>query len=739
MTDWKSAKELFQRARELPPEEREELLRWVAADDPELAAEVRALLAQDEEDEFLVPPGEPGEENAEIPGRLGSIRIEECIGRGGMGVVYRGYDTDLERTVAVKCMSRPVDAQHRERFLREAKAVARLRHPGIVSIHSVKADQGFPYFTMDFLEGPDLRVEIERLRSGASGVHVPAHASAAYVTAVAALCAHVAEALQYAHEQGVIHRDVKPSNLIFGADRFLLVDFGLAYVRDADRITNPDLVQGTPQYMSPEQARLFGGPEIDHRTDIYSLGVVLYELLTLRLPFPGKTPQEIFFQVAELEPTSPRKLNPAVSSDLATVCATAMAKAPAQRYLTAGGFAEDLRRVVAGRPTLARPPSLLARTLQGLRRHRVAVGFLATAVVAVAGGFQVRRSLERRKTHPVLAIEVRDRENRVLPDVAGEVFLRSIHPTTGEVGERVSLGRLPLGRRRIPPGGCRVIVVFADGGFCELTRTFEATGGSHVLRAFLPPGPEPARGMVSFVGGTWSTEDGELSLCPNRGVAVRLAPFALDPCETSNAEYRRFLLATEREPPPRWTALDWRDESLRVVDRQGREQEWGRLPVVGITWAESQAYAEWYGKRLPTHAEWELAARGQQRRLFPWGDGASPRYLGNCDGERNEYNTQAASYELYLRNASPVDSHPEAASPEGLFHLLGNVMEFTETPTVARRDGDLRPDPLWRYILGSAWDAQPRERTLALHEINRIDETGASNQYGIRCAKSIEP
>jgi predicted Ser/Thr protein kinase len=268
---------------------------------------------------------------------FGDYELLEEIARGGMGVVYRARQVSLDRTVAIKMMrpgllATPLEI---ERFHAEARTAAGLQHPNIVAIHEVGEIDGLHYFSMEFVDGPSLAA---LLRERA----LPPAEAAAYVKTLA-------ETVEYAHSRGILHRDLKPSNvLIDSAGRPRITDFGLARPLHSDSTASvPGSVAGTPAYMSPEQAE--GDQRLSPATDVYSLGAILYELLTGVPPFRGATQLETMRLVVDERPTPPRQLNAAVSRDLEAVCLRCLEKVPPRRYASARYLALDLDRVLHGR------------------------------------------------------------------------------------------------------------------------------------------------------------------------------------------------------------------------------------------------------------------------------------------------------------------------------------------------------------------------------------------------------
>jgi len=332
------------------------------------------------------PPGprsyaEPPETETKHPvvgtrlGYVGDYELLEEIARGGMGVVYRARQSSLKRIVAVKMIRSGEFAGEAEvkRLRAEAEAAANLKHPNIVAIHEIGEHDGRHYFSMDFVAGKNLAQTV-------GGQPAPARQAAEWLKAIA-------EAVQFAHQRGVLHRDLKPQNILVDAEgRPHVTDFGLAKDLHADSgVTQTGAVMGSPSYMAPEQAR--GRNDlVGPASDVYSLGAVLYELLTGRAPFRGASAMETLHRVANDEPARPRSLNQDAPADLETICLKCLEKDPLRRYPTARALAEDMGRFLAGEPVQARPASFGRRAVSWARRHpAVLAGAAALALFALAG------------------------------------------------------------------------------------------------------------------------------------------------------------------------------------------------------------------------------------------------------------------------------------------------------------------------------------------------------------------
>lgn len=512
---WQRITSLYEQAVELADADREAFLAQLD-EDPEVIDELRRLLASDPPSRFIEPVSAALDfdrlTSSVAPGtKVDDLIIESELGRGGMGVVYAARQESLGRRVALKILPlvKRGRAEHVERFRREARSASGLEHPHVVPIIDFGETEEAVWYSMRLVDGHDLSSEIAAQREARHTGRSPDRESRAeagepllvlfddplYISQLTQRFVELADGVHHAHERGVVHRDIKPRNILVDrAGKLYLTDFGLAKDRRFGTMTDTGGMLGTPSYMSPEQARA-QRQRVDHRTDVYSLGVVLYELLTLRRPHLGRTAPEVMTQILEQTPPPIGRLNPRVPRALALVCAKAMEKRPKDRYPTAREFADDLDRFLRHEAVMAGPPSILRRVARWVVKNRT---LLIAAAIVVSGSLvghwvseQRRRGaeLERVSTRAGALLELDDWSGAMdeLADVRAEMLALE---TTAGVPVLESFRRRLQDHRRLALEKAQESIAYGMGGdespfapHVSPLRPEEITAGTALLQA----------------------------------------------------------------------------------------------------------------------------------------------------------------------------------------------------------------------------------------------------------------
>src|SRR6266487_165621 len=324
-------------------------------------------------DAIAEPHGEKETRAAPLPREFGDYELLEEIGRGGQGVVFRAWQKSLNRTVAVKIIEigQLTTSARLKRLRREAEAAAKLNHPGIVPVYEVGERDGTYYFSMRFVEGDALDEVVDR--------------GSMSVRQVAELIAKVARTVHYAHEHGILHRDIKPGNILLDTSgEPHLTDFGLARLVEVDStVTDTEQIMGTPSYMAPEQA-MGHKAQLTGTTDVYGLGAVLYQLLTSHPPFAAATASETIRLLVETDPRQPRFLNRKIDRELSTICLKCLEKDPNRRYPSALALAEDLEHWLKHEPIRARRSGVLMHTCKWVQRNPTVTALIVSLIALAA-------------------------------------------------------------------------------------------------------------------------------------------------------------------------------------------------------------------------------------------------------------------------------------------------------------------------------------------------------------------
>ena len=614
---------------------------------------------------------------------LGRYQIIQQLGQGGMAVVYKAHDPQLDREVAVKVIKREVFAPDQmnmilRRFDREAKMLAGLNHPNIVKVLDFE-EGDVPYLVMEYFSGGSLKDFLE----SRGGRPVPWQETAR-------LLAPIARALEAAHkhESKIIHRDVKPSNILIDKHgNPMLTDFGIAKFLespDGTTLTTTGEIVGTPHYQAPEQ---WFASQVDHRVDMYALGVVFFEMITGQRPYYADTPMALMKKKIDEPPPSPTKLVPDLPKEVESILLKSLANRPQDRYADMGELAFLLESLAKGNlPQITLPyqknPVRSNHLVQIAVISVMGSLFLLTAIRWAMGNYPIEDAPVP-PTEMLAPIEPlilpTNTENIPLPTQTSIPTLEVLSPITKDQAE---------------------LVLVPAGEFLM--------------------GSDP--GEPYF----WGAE------APKH--VVYLDAFWIYQTEITNRMYRLCVDDGQCSAP--------QENSSHTHENYFNNPEFDGYPVIHVTYEDARTYCEWAGARLPTEAEWEKAARGEEGYLFPWGNDELQNNLANfcdegCPGHSLEY-TEVGFNDGYLEVA-PVGSYPAGASPFGALDMAGNVLEwvadwyavdyYSHSP-YANPTG---PDSGTKHIIrgGSWWSLRDGLRPAA-RASKELDYS--SDMVGFRCA-----
>jgi len=576
---------------------------------------------------------------------LGKYKIVEEIGRGGFAAVYKAIDSTLNRTVALKVLAEPPpgDPTFLERFWREARTAANLKHPNIVAIYEVAEVEGKYCLAMEFLPGRTLAQIMQK-----EGTLSPRW--------VAEITQQLASALDYAHARGFVHRDIKPSNVIVDDQGHVtLTDFGTVKPAEGARLTAPWMSLGTPEYMSPEQV---SGLVVKPASDIYSLGIVCYEMLAGRVPFSGTTPRVLHAHVYDPPPPL-TELVPQIPEAVAEVIHYTIAKKPERRFASAGEMAQALTAAVE-----AAGESLLETAAAKKAKDKTTISISKEPTPRPHTDF------------PRRVVDVETREEAIRRAMAAE---REKTPTFVETPTPRPGVRKGFPRWMAVVGGILFVAGLLGIGVAYRSRIMPVKPTPPVVPAILPTQEPVAEAttvwepdssvMVHVLAGDFfmGSRDSDVSADGDEKPmhSVYLDEFWIDKDEVTSEQFARFLNEEGNQEEDGVSWVDVEDEGSKIVYEGGQYRSrngYEDHPVTSVSWYGAQAYCRWAGKRLPTEAEWEKAARGTDGRIWPWGN----------DWDEDKMN----SSDTGPGHTTAVGSYPNGASPYGCMDMAGNAWEW---------------------------------------------------------------
>jgi serine/threonine-protein kinase len=632
---------------------------------------------------------------------IGNYEVISRFGEGGMGELYLGRHTRLAREVIIKTIRTdefsPKQIEHlRVRLEREAFIQSQLDNSHIVRVYDFIATDDATCMVMEYVKGRDLRKMIIQ-ETGP----IPADRAVK-------LFRQVLEAIDYAHNftyadqngekyVGIIHRDLKPANILVTPDDLVKVtDFGIVKVRGATGGTQLGFNPGTPEYMSPEQAR---GRELDQRSDIYSLGIVLYEMLTGRVPFEDDLNATSDYEVRrghiELPVPRPSEVYPGVSLELEKIVLKALEKNPDDRFQTAKEFllaVEAFERT--GRAAWQTAPVVGDRrtVLQPGRASRPAGAAPSIPAAPAAGGAVAAPTVAR----PANAATTNNQQARAVSQA-------------GEAGTEVTPIVAPV-KSKMPLliGVAAVVLLAASFGVYKMVSSGPTVtpGGSPGNGGETVPTMIP--GMILIPGGEFQMGRDGGNPYESPAHTVKVKPFFIDKTEVTNEQYAEFVRQSRRQPPSHWTGGSFPPGEAN-------------FPVVNVSWNDANDYAQWAGKRLPTEEEWEFAARGRDGRLYPYGNEWKPRYSNAAEDG--------------YRKARAVGSYPEGASPFGVMDMAGNVAEWTASDYRPYPGSKAKPEDGFKVMRGGAFNTKAIQQTATDRFYDAPTKT--FDYVGFRCAKDV--
>lgn len=743
--EWKRIKELFAQALEIPASEQRAWLLERCPDEPQLIAQVLSLLDEDRTAtrHFLESPFDPV---GDLSGRLlGRFFLVQRIAEGGMGIVYLARDEDTGKRAAVKILH-DIHKDNKDRqdlFMREARLLGELDHPNVVRVLGHGEDASLYYVAMEFVEGHSLHDYMRnRVPNPAIGFHDPSF--------IARMTEKLAEALDHCHARGILHRDIKPLNIMITPEgEPILVDFGLAKEFDKTTLSLTVGPAGSLEYMSPEQA-LFHLHKIDHRTDIFSLGVVFYELLAHHHPYrkaPTDTQDQILRRIASKPPLPLQGHDHEIPPDLGRIALKALRQDRDERFQTAGAMAYCLAQFRAGRRVQIPEPPLPKRIATLVKNHRVSATVLLMLPLLIFFGIA---ALAQPFMKAYVTVEVLNHSE------TGEAMVRyqalSRYPD-GYEAQWQPMGSTSEGKvgKSIEPGSYRFSIRAGPDRFV-LAQRILGPAAKTTIAVNLRPLAQVTQGMIQVPAKVVEQSFAPFENDTGRDafeLSMKTDSFWIDERPVTVREYLQFL--EERHPDQ---LAEWPAYKVKLCNSLPR-LDFYEMPATSVSWYEAREYAEWAGKRLPEAWEWAGAAQDSDPK---WWEKADRKLinLGHkqvmvdppktiCPPLRKAWSSFEVSWFFHGRPCNdPEDTMVRSAN--GFYQAIGNIYEWTMTarPITQGDTATYRPSADWAMLKGTPfwrkWDVLevPKDR----QDLDPIFMTSQNRkgsrriELGFRCAKT---
>ncbi len=663
----------------------------------------------------------------------GKYQIVKLIGSGGMGQVYLANHLVLANQVAIKVLNTNFvaddDEEAIERFKREARATASIDHPNAVKVFDFGVEENICYLVMEYLAGESLRKRLAKRK------RLP-------FTELTVLVKQVCSVLEIMHRKGIVHRDLKPDNIFFHTQEdqeiVKVLDFGIAKISGSTlnegRLTTTGALLGTPHYMSPEQCQ---GMRLDGRSDLYAFGIIVYELISGRLPFEAENTLSMLFKHVRDTPKPLNELVPEIPMAIAEVVMKTLEKNPKDRFQTAKEFEQAFCQAVE-KSSLTGESKINTLSSTGKTNELNIQTTIETAILPIVEGQESQQIQVNSKANQAYDVATRSHQATATRPVGRPVQIEQQNLSSPQILEKAEQEKTSAIKYLIP---ISLVLVIVTVGVWKILDN-QPTPNTNIINTTNTPTTSPTPtvnpSLKDFVlikatqvnigsdkNDCKTIPDCKIGEFEKPAYSITLTDYYLSKYEVTNADYDKFVRATNRVLPSNW-------DKTRNSFPIGTD----KLPVTFISWEDAKAYCEWRSKeeglefRLPSEQEWEYAARGADGRFFPWGDNWDPSLVNGA--KPKESVTSPSSVDLAPNNTTDI-------SPLGIFAMAGNVAEWTSSdfrPYPGSNYKATNKDLVCKVVRGGSFNAAPAD--LRISTRFWYEPTKKDSNIGFRLAVSVK-